>query len=59
MFLVDVVTEIEISTVVDPIAEDGEKNHNKNGLPILTARESLRRRLREPMLRVQEGDDKR
>ena len=58
MFLVGVVTGIKISTVVDPIAEDGER-HNKNDLPILTTRESLRRRLREPMLRVQERDAER
>ena len=58
MFLVGVVTEIKISTVVDAIAEGGER-HNKNDLPILTTRESLRRGLREPMLQVQKRDAKR
>ena len=58
MFLVGVVTEIEISIVVDPIAEDGER-HNENDLPILTTRESLRRGLREPMLQVQKRDAER
>ena len=58
MFLVGVVTGIEISTVVDPIAEDEEREDGKD-LPILTTRESLRRGLREPMLQVQKRDAKR
>jgi hypothetical protein len=56
--LVGVVTGIEISIVVDPIAEDEKRDEGKD-LPILTTRESLRRGLREPMLQVLKSDARR